>query len=171
MFWLLTPNLSNFLHVLSKNGQPPILGLDGSCLISSKNKLWQFASWAIVGCDAGVEICGHVEGADQSPAAAERTAVLQALLAPNKAHVPVRLLAGNQPIVQRGLEPNSWHGDVPGFWLRTLLPLWLGGLRSCGSLKVPNWTPAVQWGLTVADSLRRPSLLRACQLSMTGAIS
>ena len=54
-----------------------------------------------------MEICGRVEGADQTPAAAERTAVLQALLADDNAQVPVRLFVDNLPIVsrpKRGLE-------------------------------------------------------------------
>eukprot|EP00438_Fugacium_kawagutii_P019508 Skav235641 [mRNA] locus=scaffold358:529290:532652:- [translate_table: standard] len=151
------PNLVLYLQSqFAESGCPVVLGLDGSCLVSSNNSLWQCASWAVVGLHNAISVNGRVDGADQSPAAAERTALVQALEAAHTAQVPVRLLIDNLAIVQRltrGLDHNSWNGDAPGFWSHVASRVAFGvqamWVPSHG--KQPNWVPSFDWGLTIQD--------------------
>lgn len=151
------PNLVMYLQTqFAQSGCPVVLGLDGSCLLSSKNSLWQCASWAVVGLQNAISVNGRVDGADQSPAAAERTALVQALEAAHTAQVPVRLLIDNLAIVQRltrGIEHNSWNGDAPGFWSHVASRVAFGvqamWVPSHG--KHPDWFPSLDWGLTIQE--------------------
>ena len=92
-----------------------------------------------------------------TPAAAQRAALMEALLAAHAARVPVRLLVDNEAIVKRlrrGLRCYWWTGDALGFWL------FVAGI-TCGveimwvpsHYKKSGWQPELPWGLS-ADECR-----------------
>ena len=129
--------------------QRPTLGLDGSCIIATSCDRWQRASWA-VSTLSGTTVQGAVTGFEQTPAAGERAALLQACLASSAANRPVMLLIDNQALVrrlQRGISTGRWEGDLPLFWQR------ISGLLIQGTVctwipshnKVPDWTPPDGW--------------------------
>ena len=129
--------------------QRPTLGLDGSCIIATSCDRWQRASWA-VSTLSGTTVQGAVTGFEQTPAAGERAALLQACLASSAANRPVMLLIDNQALVrrlQRGISTGRWEGDLPLFWQR------ISGLLIQGTIctwipshnKVPDWTPPDGW--------------------------
>ena len=129
--------------------QRPTLGLDGSCIIATSCDRWQRASWA-VSTLSGTTVQGAVTGFEQTPAAGERAALLQACLASSAANRPVMLLIDNQALVrrlQRGISTGRWEGDLPLFWPR------ISGLLIQGTVciwipshnKVPDWTPPDGW--------------------------
>ena len=68
---------------------PVVLALDGSCLVNPGNDLYQWASWGIV-TSTKLSFNGLLTGCVHTPAAAEREALVQAMLAAHSAAVPVR---------------------------------------------------------------------------------
>ena len=136
--------------------RPVILALDGSCLISSFRNFasWQKASWGIVTQQLD-KFQGFVMGLEQTPAHAERSALLHALLASSTARVPVRLLIDNLAVVKRlrrGLGLKTWLGDSLAFWH------FIAGLCETGVEvewipshdKLVSWEPSNNWGVDAA---------------------
>ena len=142
------PILVAFLQQFDPH-QTPTLGLDGSCAIAPGCELWQRASWAVA-AHLGPTVNGLVHGFEQTPAAGERGALLQACLASHEANRAVRLLIDNQALVQRlhrGMRLGQWGGDLFPYWhyIRMLL---VDG-SSCAWIpshnKVPRWRPPEGW--------------------------
>ena len=142
------PILVAFLQQFDPH-QTPTLGLDGSCAIAPGCELWQRASWAVA-AHLGPTVNGLVHGFEQTPAAGERGALLQACLASHEANRAVRLLIDNQALAQRlhrGMRLGQWGGDLFPYWhyIRMLL---VDG-SSCAWIpshdKVPRWRPPEGW--------------------------
>ena len=142
------PILVAFLQQFDPH-QTPTLGLDGSCAIAPGCELWQRASWAVA-AHLGPTVNGLVHGFEQTPAAGERGALLQACLASHEANRAVRLLIDNQALVQRlhrGMRLGQWGGDLFPYWhyIRMLL---VDG-SSCAWIpshdKAPRWRPPEGW--------------------------
>ena len=134
---------------------PVILALDGSCLVNPGNDLYQWASWGIVTATK-FSFQGLLQGCIHTPAAAEREALVQAMLAAHTAAVPVRLLIDNEAIVKRllrGLRFGSWNGDAAGFWfyIATLVIHGVEVMWVPSHDKKPSWTPALDWNLSAQD--------------------
>ena len=111
------PILVAFLQQFDPH-QTPTLGLDGSCAIAPGCELWQRASCAVA-AHLGPTVNGLVHGFEQTPAAGERGALLQACLASHEANRAVRLLIDNQALVQRlhrGMRLGQWGGDLFPYW-------------------------------------------------------
>ena len=94
-------------------------------------------------------------GLEQTPAHAERSALLHALLASSTARVPVRLLIDNLAVVKRlrrGLGLKTWLGDSLAFWH------FIAGLCETGVEvdwipshdKLVSWEPSNNWGVDAA---------------------
>ena len=98
-----------------------VVATDGSCLqaTSWKGMRWfREASWAVV-FEGAPAFAGEVHSPDLSPVAAERHALLRAVLSAACAGLPLLILCDCSGVVlrlQRGLRQNSWCGDAPGFW-------------------------------------------------------
>eukprot|EP00435_Cladocopium_sp_Y103_P001287 s1514_g1.t1 len=166
---------ANLVHFLSaqylKTHLPVVLAIDGSCLILPGHELHQWASWAVVG-SASAAFHGPLHGCVQNPAAAEREALFQALMAAATAQVPVRLLVDNEANVQRlqrGLLTGQWTGDIIGFWLR-IAKMTTHGVEAMwvpSHDKRPLWTPQADWGLTAVDCRRLNQLADTAATAIT----
>ena len=142
------PSLVSFIHQFDPL-QRPTLGLDGSCIIAPHCDRWQRASWA-VSKSIGTAVQGAVTGFEQTPAAGERGALLQACLASSAANRPVMLLIDNQALVirlQRGIRTGRWDGDLPLYWqrisdllIKDTVCIWIPSHD-----KVPDWKPPDGW--------------------------
>ena len=142
------PSLVAFLQQFDSL-ERPTLGLDGSCIIAPSCERWQRASWA-VSTLSGTTVKGAVTGFEQTPAAGERAALLQACLASSAANRPVMLLIDNQALVlrlQRGISTGRWDGDLPLFWQRISELLIQGTVCTWipSHNKVPDWEPPDGW--------------------------
>ena len=142
------PQLVAFLQQFD-HSQLPTLGSDGSCIIATGSEQWQRASWAVA-AHLGPAVNGLVPGFEQTPAAGERFALLQALLAASAANRPVKLLTDNQAVclrLERGLNYGNWSGDLPCFW-HLVSTLVIAG-TSCVWIpshgKQPLWRPPAGW--------------------------
>ena len=142
------PQLVAFLQQFD-HSQLPTLGSDGSCIIATGSEQWQRASWAVA-AHLGPAVNGLVPGFEQTPAAGERFALLQALLAASAANRPVKLLSDNQAVclrLERGLNYGNWSGDLPCFW-HLVSTLVIAG-TSCVWIpshgKQPLWRPPAGW--------------------------
>ena len=146
-------NLTLYLRgKFAATGAPVLLALDGSCLTCAKSQISQVVSWAVVGVDRSATFAARVDGCEQTPAAAERSALLQALLSAHEAQVPVRLLVDNEAIVirlVRGLKFQNWRGDVPAFWwsISKLVSHGVGVMWIPSHNKKPQWAPHLDWGV------------------------
>ena len=78
--FVLDRGLVNFLSRARQAGRTPLLATDGGCLVQAGLTLWQRAAWAVAAYDQGdtFVIQGQVTGVEQTPAAAERMAILRA---------------------------------------------------------------------------------------------
>lgn len=163
----------------------PLVATDGGCLVRAGRELWQKASWgfAIRAGSALVTCGGHVPGGEQTPAAGEREALLQAVRYLHAAGLEADLVLDNQALVKRltrGLARDSWGGALPRYWAEIRSKLARGSrvlwVPSHG--KQPQWTAPDGWpgsadirGLNdVADRVCldqlvacRPAWERACE--------
>lgn len=174
------PTLVSFLRQFDPLVQPT-LGLDGSCIIAPTCDGWQRASWAVSGF-SGPTVQGAVKGFEQTPAAGERAALLQACLASSAARRPVMLLIDNQALVlrlQRGISTGRWDGDLPLFWHRISDLLVQGTV--CAWIpshdKNPHWTPPAGWldahhcrALNATADVHAGEVLRGSRTTIAAAV-
>ena len=153
---------------------PVTMALDGSCITLPGRELWQVASWGVALSETET-YQDQVNGVDRTPAAAERAALIEALLAAHAARVPVRLLVDNEAIVKRlrrGLRCNWWTGDVLGFWL------FVAGLITYGveimwvpsHYKKSDWQPELPWGLSADECRQLNSWADGAACTVTSAL-
>ena len=148
-----------FLRNAHSSGRIPLLATDGGCLIKARMAQWRRAAWAVVAYDEG-NVCiisALVGGPEQTPAAAEREAILAAAVQLDAAGVAARLVIDNDAAVRRllrGLHHGRWHGDLEPFWrgvgLRLLKGTEVAWIPSHD--KQSQWRPP-DWGVD-ADLLR-----------------
>ena len=150
---------------------PVVLALDGSCLVNPGNDLYQWASWGIV-TSTKLSFNGLLTGCVHTPAAAEREALVQAMLAAHSAAVPVRLLIDNEAIVKRllrGLRFGNWNGDAAGFWsyIAMLATHGVEVMWVPSHDKKPLWTPVLDWNLSAQEcrTLNELADLAAAQIT------
>ena len=148
--FVLDRGLVNFLTCARQAGRTPLLATDGGCLVQAGLTLWQRAAWAVA-ADTFV-IQGQVSGVEQTPAAAERMAILRAAQHLSVSQSKALWVVDNQSAVRRlnrGLRHGSWHGELAPCWREVGAGILAGTevawIPSHG--KRLEWTPPDHWRL------------------------
>ena len=119
---------------------------DGGCLVKAGLELFQRAAWAVVVRSGGTTttVSGLVQGGEQTPAAAERTAIQFLLRHVRRAQCHVTLFVDNQAAVRRlhrAWLQGFWQGPLERFWREAA-----EGLHEAVSVAwIPSHGKKAQW--------------------------